>query len=109
MHVSALRAFLREVESVLCRLSPMTVHKYLVPREKTFNEKTLKLSIGKDSNSDLVLQDPVTNSSSRCCHMLPLPQLDEGLATAIDAQCWFGVFIIHTPTSLRCSYTVCLC
>jgi len=44
------------VETVLCRLSPMTVNK-LLPAEKMFNSKETSLRIGKDKQNDVIIQD----------------------------------------------------
>jgi len=48
------------VQSVLCRLSPMTVEK-LTPAEKMFSGKETKMSIGKDKKNDVVIHDAVVS------------------------------------------------
>jgi len=59
---SKVRRLLRrqQVQSVLCRLSPMTVDK-LFPAEKMFGGKETKMSIGKDKRNDVVIQDSVVS------------------------------------------------
>jgi len=50
----------QQVQSVLCRLSPMTVDK-LFPAEKMFNGKETKMSIGTDKKNDVAIQDAVVS------------------------------------------------
>lgn len=50
----------QQVQSVLCRLSPMSVDK-LFPAEKMFSGKECKMSVGKDKSNDVCIQDPVVS------------------------------------------------
>jgi len=50
----------RQVNSVLCRLSPMTVNR-LMPVERMFTSQSSKMSIGKDKHNHVVVHDPLVS------------------------------------------------